>query len=65
LRLVNQLRASGYRAFIQQVATLEGNSTRVFVGPETKFASAHALANQLESSMRLHGIVISYKPLAL
>ncbi|TAK79323.1 MAG: hypothetical protein EPO11_00170 [Gammaproteobacteria bacterium] len=65
LRLVNQLRASGYRAFIQQVSTSLGNNTRVFVGPEAKFASAHALANQLESTMRIHGIIISYKPLTL
>lgn len=61
LRLVNQLRASGYKAFIQQVAA----NTRVFVGPESKQTSARALASQLEANLHIHGIVISYKPLAL
>jgi DedD protein len=61
LRLVNQLRASGYRAFIQQVAS----NTRVYVGPENRQTSARALANQLENSLHLRGIVISYQPLTL
>lgn len=65
LRLVNQLRANGYPAFIQQVSTRLGNTTRVFVGPEVKHDQARALAIQLESDLHLHGMVISYKPLAL
>lgn len=65
LRLVNQLRLNGYSAFIQQVSTGFGDSTRVFVGPESHQASARALAKQLASEMRIRGIVISYKPLAL
>lgn len=65
LRLVNQLRESGYRAFIQQVNTTEGNSTRVFVGPEAKQTAARALAGELESTLHVRGIVISYEPLAL
>lgn len=65
LRLVNQLRASGYRAFIQQVNSTEGNSTRVYVGPETKQTAARALAGELESQLHVRGIVISYQPLAL
>lgn len=36
LRLVNELRASGYRAFIKQIPATFGQSTRVFVGPEKK-----------------------------
>jgi DedD protein len=65
LRLVNQLRANGYRAFIQQVSNTFGENTRVFVGPEYKHNSARALATRLESDMHIRGIVISYKPLAL
>lgn len=65
LRLVNQLRASGYRTFIQQVSTGFGEGVRVFVGPEAKQTKARELAAQLESNMHIHGIVISYKPLAL
>lgn len=65
LRLVNQLRAKGYKAFIQQVSTTFGDSTRVFVGPETKHTAARAVANQLENDLNIHGVVISYKPLAL
>lgn len=65
LRLVNQLRANGYRAFIQQISNTFGENTRVFVGPEYKRHSARALASRLESDMHIRGIVISYKPLAL
>ena len=65
VKLANQLRAKGFKAFIQQVSTTIGDSTRVFVGPETKHASARAVAGQLENEMHLRGIVISYKPLAL
>lgn len=66
LRVVNNLRANGYRAFIQQISTTLGDdNTRVFVGPENKQSSARELAQKLESDMHLRGIVISYKPLAL
>lgn len=64
LKVVNQLRAKGYRAFIQQFSTTLGANTRVFVGPENKQADARQLASELNSQMKLHGIVISYKPLA-
>jgi len=65
LRVVNQLRANGYRAFIQQISTALGDHTRVFVGPENKRTSARALADRLRSEMHIQGIVISYKPLTL
>lgn len=64
LRLVNRLRAKGYRAFIQQFSTT-ASDTRVFVGPENKQASARILANRLENDLHLHGIIVSYQPLML
>ena len=65
LRLVNNLRARGYRAFIQQVNTAFGDGTRVFVGPEGHEPTARALASRLENDTHIRGVVISYKPLAL
>ncbi len=65
LRLVNQLRAGGYRAFHQDLTTAAGHSTRVFVGPENKRNSARVMAIQLEKDLNLHGIVLNYKPLDL
>lgn len=65
LRLVNQLRANGYPAFIQQISTALGDNTRVFVGPESKPQAARSLALRLKTDMNLNGIVISYKPLQL
>lgn len=65
LRLVNKLRAGGYRAFIQHVSGHSGQSTRVFVGPEHQQASARIVASELEKNLKLHGIVISYKPFSL
>lgn len=65
LRLVNKLRASGYRAFHQDMATAAGTNTRVFVGPENKRNSARVMAIQLEKDLNLHGVVLNYKPLEL
>jgi DedD protein len=65
LHLVNQLRANGYRAFIQKISTAFGDNTRVFVGPENKIMAANVLANRLENEMHVKGIVISYQPLTL
>jgi len=66
LRIVNELRANGYRAFIQEITTAyENNTTRVYVGPLHKQTNARALADRLQSEMHLKGIVISYKPLSL
>jgi DedD protein len=65
LRILNQLRTSGYRAFIQNIISAKGNNTRVFVGPEAQRTTAHELAQRLENEMHLQGIVVSYKPLTL
>lgn len=65
LRLVNKLRAQGYRAFIQHVNVASGENTRVFVGPEHQEKSARQLAAELNSNLKLRGIVISYKPFTL
>lgn len=65
LRIVNQLRAKGYRAFIQEISSAFNNTTRVYVGPEHKQAIAHELADRLQSEMHVKGIVVSYKPLSL
>lgn len=61
LRLVNRLRAKGYHAFIQDMAS----NTSVFVGPELKQNSARELASQLQDEMHIQGFVISYRPLTL
>ncbi|OGT45185.1 MAG: hypothetical protein A3E83_07875 [Gammaproteobacteria bacterium RIFCSPHIGHO2_12_FULL_41_20] len=65
IRLVDQLRNSGYKAFIQNATSHLGETIRVYVGPETRHASAKALADRLEQDLHLHGIVVSFKPLAL
>jgi len=61
LRLVNRLRLNGYAAFIQQTPS----HTRVYVGPEVKQGTAREVASRLKTNMKLQGIVVSYKPLAL
>ena len=65
LKLANQLRSKGYRAFIQNYSASTGQHTRVFVGPESQQKSARLVAAELKKGMRLHGIVISYKPFTL
>ena len=61
LRLVNKLRTSGYRAFIQQASS----HTQVFVGPENKQNSARSLKSKIEAELHISGIVVSYKPLKI
>lgn len=65
LKLVNKLRAKGYRAFIQNINVASGESTRVFVGPEQHQASAQVVASELQNNLKLRGIIISYKPFTL
>jgi DedD protein len=61
LRLANQLRAMGYKAFTQN----RGNSMRVYVGPEFQQASANSLATKIQQRINLQGIIVSYKPLEI
>jgi cell division septation protein DedD len=65
LRIVNQLRANGYHAFIQEISTSFEKATRVYVGPEPKQAHAETLAHRLQAEMNLKGVVVSYQPLTL
>jgi DedD protein len=59
--LVNQLRAHGYKAFTREIKS----STRVYVGPEFKQASAASLAEKIQQKMNMQGIIVSYQPLEL
>lgn len=60
-QLTNKLRAAGFKAFTQQVAS----QTRVYVGPEEQQASAIKLSTKLKQTMQLNGLVVSYKPLSV
>lgn len=65
VRMVNSLRANGYKAFFQEIDTVLGEKTRVFVGPELDQTAARHLAKQLEAELKVRGVVASYKPFAL
>jgi DedD protein len=62
-RLTNALRAKGYKAFTFE--TKSNGQTRVYIGPEFKQSSATTIASRVQSDMKMHGIVLSYKPLEL
>jgi DedD protein len=62
-RLTNSLRAKGYKAFTFE--TKSNGQTRVYIGPEFKQVSAVMVASRIQSDMKMHGIVVSYKPLEL
>src|SRR3990167_6391573 len=64
IRLLNHLRANGYRAFMQQASTRFGN-IRILVGPESQKTVAYALADRLNSNLHIRGIVMPYQPLIL
>lgn len=65
-RLADRLRTAGYRAFMRDMKSAKGNaSTRVYIGPEFKQASAMKISSKLEQQMKLRGMVLTYKPLEL
>lgn len=65
-RLADKLRNAGYKAFTKEIKSAKGNvSTRVYIGPEFKQAVALQLSNKVEQEMKMHGIVVSIKPLAI
>lgn len=64
LRLVNQLRAKGYNAFIYQKGAAFGEQVNVYIGPEVKRNLAEMLATKINQEMKLSVTVRSYKPLA-
>ncbi len=63
VRLADKLRAAGYKAFIRDMKG--SHSTRVYIGPEFKQASAIKLSSKIQQELKLQGIVVSYKPLEL
>jgi DedD protein len=65
-RLADKLRGAGYKAFTKEIKSAKGNvSTRVYIGPEFKQALALQLSNKVEQDMKMHGIVVSIKPLEI
>jgi cell division septation protein DedD len=62
-RLTNSLRAKGYKAFTLE--TKSNGQTRVCVGPEFKQMAAATLASKIQSDINMHGIIMTYQPLAL
>lgn len=65
-RLANKLRASGYKAFTREITSAHGSvQTRVYIGPEHKQVAALKLSSEVEQQMKIHGLVIKYKPLEL
>jgi DedD protein len=65
-RLADKLRNAGYKAFTKEIKSAKGNvSTRVYIGPEFKQTVALQLSNKVEQEMKIHGIVVSIKPLAI
>jgi DedD protein len=65
-RLADKLRAAGFKAFTHEVKSAKGNeSTRVWVGPEYRQASAAKLSTQIEEQFKMRGILVTFKPLEL
>jgi DedD protein len=65
-RLADKLRAAGFKAFTHEVKSAKGNeSTRVWVGPEYRQASAAQLSTKIEEQFKMRGILVTFKPLEL
>ena len=63
IRLTNVLRAKGYKAFIHD--TKRNGLTCVYVGPEFKQMLASTLVSRIQQDVKMHGIIVTYKPLEL
>jgi cell division septation protein DedD len=62
--LASKLRSAGYKAFTREIKSAQGNvSTRVYIGPEVKLASAAKLSKDVHHHFNMQGIVIPYEPL--
>jgi DedD protein len=66
INLANKLRAAGYKAFTRDIKSDNGHaSTRVYIGPEFKQASAARLSSDIQHHLSIQGIIIPYKPLEI
>ena len=59
-RLRDQLRAQGFRAFVDVARTSKGETYRVRVGPELDRKRAKAVREELRKKMKLKGIVLRH-----
>jgi DedD protein len=64
-RLTNKLRAAGFKAFMSTAKNGDKERTRVLVGPEYKQASATQTSSRVNQAIKMKGIVVPYKPLAI
>jgi len=60
LGLRNKLRQNGYHAFVEKVTTSKGEVYRVRVGPEVKRSEAEALQQELQTKLKLKGLVVAH-----
>jgi cell division septation protein DedD len=65
-RLADKLRQAGYKAFTKEIKSAQGNiRTRVYIGPEFQYNSALHLSSKVEKDTKIHGIILSVKPLEI
>lgn len=65
VNLTNKLRAAGYTAFTREINSKSGSMRIVYIGPESKRNSALTVSKKLQQDLKIQGIIVSYKPLAL
>ncbi|HEX7027155.1 MAG TPA: SPOR domain-containing protein [Gammaproteobacteria bacterium] len=58
--LRDQLKAKGFKAFVENAGTSAGTVYRVRIGPVEEREAAEALVKRLNSSGNYHGMVMSY-----
>jgi len=62
IRLVNQLRAKGFKVFTREA---KNRMTSVYVGPEGRQLIALNLVQRIEHEINMHGLLIHYEPTAV
>ena len=63
IRLVDKLRKQGYTTFTKPLEPVQGQATRVYIGPELSKAKLTKLLPELKQKVNLQGKIYPYNPL--
>ncbi|MDO3386435.1 SPOR domain-containing protein [Gilvimarinus sp. SDUM040013] len=61
-RLRKQLQDRGYKAYVRQAQTGQGEVSRVFIGPKLDKALAETVKNEVDPVFKVNSLVLRFKP---
>ena len=61
-KLRKQLQDKGYKAYVRQAQTGQGEVSRVFIGPKLDKALALAVKEEVDPAFKVNSLVLRFKP---